>query len=217
MAQPGNLKHLILLAIMMPAIVACNSISKRPPGSYLASYQDFPPQVSGFQVCHDDGCENLTAVQLSDDDWQQLYAQFKPAADTPHHEREQIRQAIALFERIAGPLTRTENDARRNDSGERWADRQRDCVAETVNTTTYLLLFQQQGWLRWHVVGFPQPRGFFSLLGPHNTAVVVERGSGKKYVVDSWFHRNGALPEIVSSEQWAAGYDPEDQQWRKRK
>ena len=55
---------------MMPAIVACNSISKRPPGSYLASYQDFPPQVSGFQVCHDVGCENLTAVQLSDDDWQ---------------------------------------------------------------------------------------------------------------------------------------------------
>ena len=201
---------LVLASVLMPA---CQSVTTRPPSSYIASYQDFPPEPGQFQVCHDMGCEGLTEVSLEAADWHRLRQLFSPQAQSASAEREQIRRAVALFERITGPLAKTHNDVSRNAAGPSLADRQLDCVAETVNTTTYLLLFQQQGWLRWHQVGFPQHRGLFSLLGPHNTAVIVEEASGQRYVVDTWFHNNGALPETVPSQLWAAGYDPAESKW----
>ena len=213
MAAPGNRLSILLLVLASALMPACQSVTTRQPSSYIASYQDFPPKPAQFQVCHDVGCQELTIVSLEAGDWQRLRQLFTPQAQSAAAEREQIRRAIALFERITGPLAKTHNDMSRNDMGPQLSDRQLDCVAETVNTTTYLLLFQQQGWLKWHQVGFPQHRGLFSLLGPHNTAVIIEKASGQRYVVDSWFHNNGALPEIVSSELWAAGYDPAETKW----
>ena len=66
------------------------------------------------------------------------------------------------------------------------------------------------------IVGFPRHRGWFSLLAPHNTAVVIEKATGKEFVVDSWFHKNGELPEVVSVDQWLSGYDPDDKKLRKK-
>ena len=210
MVTTVHLKYFATICLALLILQACQSLSERAPESYIASYQEYPPKVEQFQVCHDVGCENRTLVSLKQADWEKLKGYFQPAAISAKAEREQIRNAVALFEEIVGPLAKTQNDMSRNQSGPRWTDRQLDCVAETINTTTYLLLFQQQGWLRWHTVGFPQHRGFFDLLGPHNTAVIVEKTNGQRYVVDSWFHKNGELPEIVTSEQWAAGYDPDD-------
>ena len=210
MAAAGYLKLFALTGMAFLVLQGCQTIGTRKPESYLASYQDYTPAIKRFQVCHDIGCENLTQVSLKHSDWEKLKTYFQPAAISAEAERERIKQAIAAFENVVGPLTKTQHDLSRNQSGVRWADRQLDCVAETVNTTTYLLLLQQQGWLAWHRVGYPQHRGLFDLLGPHNTAVIVEKTSGRKFVVDSWFHDNGELPEIVTSEQWAAGYDPDD-------
>lgn len=213
MVAPGNRLNILILVLASVLMSACQSVATRPPASYIASFQDFPPEPAQFQVCHDMGCEELTNVSLEAEDWYGLRQLFTPQAQSALAEREQIRQAVALFERITGPLAKTHNDMSRNAAGPSLADRQLDCVAETVNTTTYLLLFQQQGLLKWHQVGFPQHRGLFDLLGPHNTAVIIEKASGQRYVVDSWFHNNGALPEIVSSELWAAGYDPAESKW----
>jgi hypothetical protein len=210
MVAAVHLKSLAVLVMASLVLQGCQSIESRKPERYLASYQDYTPAVKRFQVCHDVGCENLTHVSLRHSDWQKLKAYFRPTPVSAKAERERIGQAIAMFENIVGPLTNTQHDVSRNQPGVRWTDHQLDCVAETVNTTTYLLLLQQQGWLAWHSVGHPQHRGLFDLLGPHNTAVIVEKASGDKFVVDSWFHDNGQPPEIVTSEQWAAGYDPDD-------
>ena len=210
MVTERYLKTISGLCVTLAVLAGCQTYySTRPPESYIASYQDFQPEINRFQVCHDVDCENMTAVSLDEMGWQQLGKSFSVNANSAVQEREQIKSAIALFEEITGPMAKTDNDQARNTSG-RWGDRQLDCIAETVNTTTYLLLLRQNGWLKWHDVGLPRHRGLFSLMAPHNTAVIREKQTGREFVVDSWFHKNGSAPEIVPLEQWLSGYDPDN-------
>lgn len=202
------MKNILLLSGLLLVLSACQTFSIRDAGQYLILYQDFPPKTEKFQVCHDVGCENLTPVSLKAEHWQSLAEIFRQAAASPAQERRQIASAVARFEKLVGPYAGTMNDQRRNQGAMR-PDAQLDCIAETVNTTTYLTLFKEQGWLRWHQVSLPRHRGLFTLQAPHNTAVLLEKGSGKEYVVDTWFHANGEPPEIVPVEVWLAGYDPD--------
>lgn len=210
MAEQRHLISITKLLVILALLAGCQTVSTKPE-SYIAHYQDFPPAVERFQVCHDVDCENLTPVTLDSKAWNKLGDVFRQPAASARQERAQVRSAIALFENIIGPIAKTANDQPRNDSGG-WvnSERQLDCIAETVNTTTYLLLLEQQGWLKWHRAGFPKHRGLFTLHAPHNTAVIREKSSGKEYAVDSWFHANGKKPEVVPINQWTSGYDPDD-------
>ena len=196
---------------MLVVLAGCQALSSTRPESYIAHYQDYPPQVERFQVCHDVDCKNLTPITLDNTAWSKLHDPFKQPAASASQEREQIKSAVALFEEIVGPIAKTASDQPRNDSGG-WGntDRQLDCVAETINTTTYLMLLEQQGWVKWHRTSFPKHRGLFTLHAPHNTAVLKEKASGREYAVDSWFHANGKRPEVVPIEQWSSGFDPGD-------
>lgn len=83
---------------------------------------------------------------------------------------------------------------------------QLDCVDKTVNTTTYLRLFQRAGLLHWHRVGMPAHRG--SVLGwdVANTAVLVELNGGKRaYSMDTALGDPGLPPYIMPIEAWIAG------------
>ena len=77
---------------------------------------------------------------------------------------------------------------------------QMDCIDESINTTTYLTLFEQQGYLRWHRVTDRAYRG--SLLDAHWAAQVEQVDNAVKYVIDSWFQDNGMLPYIAKSTEW---------------
>ncbi len=171
-------------------------------------YQDFPPGQQQFQVCHDVGCENLTEVVLSERQWENLRRHFNRKAISAHQERLRIATAIAEFERLVGPIANTMYDEAENNGSFSGKGNQLDCIAEAVNSTTYLTLFQQRDWLHWHRVALPRHRGWASLLGPHNTAVIQEIATGNEFVVDSWFEANGLLPHVVPLETWLAGYFP---------
>jgi hypothetical protein len=51
-------------------------------------------------------------------------------------------------------------------------------------------------------------RGNFVDGWPHNTAVLIENGTGASYAVDSWFFANGVEPAIVPLDEWKAGWRP---------
>ncbi|MET0092598.1 MAG: hypothetical protein ABW120_03625, partial [Sedimenticola sp.] len=76
-----------------------------------------------------------------------------------------------------------------------------DCIAESLNTTTYLKLMEDDGLLQWHQVLERKKRsiGFFAV---HWTAVIREKTSRQKYAVDSWFLENGKPPVIQTIEEW---------------
>ena len=211
MAADVDIKSLLLLSAILAMLAGCQATgSKKTPERYIASYQDIEPTIERFEVCHDIHCEGRTTVQMDSASWQHLNEQFAGGSSSAAREREQIRSAIGLFEEIVGPIAGTSGDKPRNATGP-WGDRQLDCIAETVNTTTYLLLFREQGWLQWHDVALPRHRGFFTGHWPHNAAVIREKQSGEEYVIDSFFYKNGVPPVIVPARSWQAGYDPDDE------
>ncbi len=91
--------------------------------------------------------------------------------------------------------------------------RQLDCIAETTNTTAYLLLLQERGLIQRHSPRYPQHRGFMHGQLPHNTAVMEDLETGERYAVDSYFHANGKRPEIVPVAAWIAGFKPDTIQY----
>ncbi len=85
-----------------------------------------------------------------------------------------------------------------------------DCIDEATNVTVYLTMMKNDGLLRWHRIGSPATRGFFTLLLslPHTTAVIQEVGSNTEYAVDSYYRSNGQPPYIVPLSEWRRGWNP---------
>jgi hypothetical protein len=78
-----------------------------------------------------------------------------------------------------------------------------DCWDTTRNAMSLLLVLQAWGSLRHHTVGNPRYRGNI-LVGqlPHNTAVIVERKSGTKWIVDMWPTAYGQVPDVMPLAKW---------------
>ena len=70
-------------------------------------------------------------------------------------------------------------------------------------TTSLLLVLQQWGLLKYHVVGDPHYRGNTLVLQtPHNTAVLVELATRVEWVVDMWTRGYAQSPDVMTVEKW---------------
>jgi hypothetical protein len=164
------------------------------------------PDPAHFNICFGHGCTYLGWVKLSTEQWQQVRDVFAEPADSAAEERAQIAAAIALLERIVGPLTGTDGD-----KGGDWAGLglrgQMDCIDESINTTIYLRMLQKDGLMRRHSVVDRATR--WTLISwPHTTAVIRERDSLERWAVDSWFLDNGEPPFVLPLETWSSGWKP---------
>ncbi|ORU90868.1 MAG: hypothetical protein A6F71_07930 [Cycloclasticus sp. symbiont of Poecilosclerida sp. M] len=134
---------------------------------------------------------------------------FSPAATTAERERKQIAGAIGQIERYVGPMTKTAYDLPGTFEAPLFdVQRQMDCVDEAKNTTLYLRILREKGWINFHREGYRVNRGFFFNGWPHTSAMINNPSTGKDYVVDSWFHKNGEPVEIVPLKLWHAGWWP---------
>jgi hypothetical protein len=194
-------------ALVLAAAVICAGCTGSPSRGLLRQFAS-QNSLTSFLVCHDYGCAKNATVPFSDGEWAQIRTVFTPAPQDAAEERERIRKAVALMETLVGPKAGTSKDApgaalEIDDRGG-----QMDCIDEAYNTSNYLLLFNTVGLLHWHVPGMPVRRGSFIDRWPHNTATIVERGSGDTYTVDSWFGANGELPDVVPVQAWLDGWHP---------
>jgi hypothetical protein len=204
----GPMRRTAQRAIWLVAAAAVSACSTSPSATYLARYQA-TNMPSSFRVCSDFGCGRDTVVVLDEGEWRQIGAIFSPVATDAAAEREQIRAAIANFEMVVGPKTDTQNDEAGAALFSFDPHGQMDCIDEAYNTSTYLRLLAMQGLLHWHTVGLPVMRGHLIDRWPHNTATITELGTSDTFAVDSWFHANGAPPEIVALAVWRSGWHPE--------
>ena len=152
-------------------------------------------------VCYGFSCKIRQIVSITPSEWRSVVGWFDETATTPEDERQQIRQAIGWMEVVVSRYTPTHLDKGMNLEN-RPVDMigQMDCIDESINTTTYLTLFEQQGRLHWHRVTDRAYRG--SLFDAHWAAQVEQVDNGVNYVVDSWFQDNGMLPYIAKSAEW---------------
>lgn len=167
------------------------------------------PSLNSFDICHAGGCEEVARVSLNIDEWNTISELFQTPAETAEDERELISLAIGMFETFVGVKTRTENDLGGTFSGFN-VPGQLDCNDEAINSTTYMKLLSQAGFLKFHHVIDTKRRGYFLDRWPHSTAAIEENASKQRYAVDSWFYDNGSPAVIIPLEQWKDGWKPED-------
>ncbi|WP_310620383.1 hypothetical protein [Flexibacterium corallicola] len=134
----------------------------------------------------------------------QLRTIFAKGGETPELERQAISNAVSWQEKRVGKLIGSSDDLGGLDIYNAGVPGQMDCIDEAANTTSLLVFLQSKSLLRHHIVERPQTRGyFFDGKYPHATAVVREKMSGQKYVIDSWRLPNGNPPDIMLLTVWS--------------
>ncbi len=166
------------------------------------------PDPDAFSICYNHTCKDVTTLSLDSHQWRKVSAVFMPPAADAAGERRQVAEAVGLLEQLVGDLVGTTNDRGGNLEGLLSGGKQMDCIDESTNTTTYLVMVSKGQLLCWHTVEDRSSRGFFIFGMPHTTAVVKDNATGKKWAVDSWFHDNGVPPEILPLSEWRGGWEP---------
>jgi len=165
------------------------------------------PTPEHLSVCHDNGCAQMDVIGLQPEHWRTIVSLFTPRAGNAAEERMLIATAIQYLERVVGRLTGTDQDIAGTFEG-LGKPGQMDCLDEATNTTSYLLMMQNEKLLTHHVVREPVTRGWFLFGWPHSAASIEETDSGRRFAVDSWFEDNGRLPHIIPMSAWRNGWKP---------
>ncbi len=167
------------------------------------------PYLHQFSFCQGGGCAKMSQLSLNQADWQPIVKLFQPLPSNAEMERAYLAKAIGLLEQIVGSKTGTSND-RAGTFGNSDFPGQQDCNDEAINTTIYMRLLQQAGYMRFHEIEDMRTRNFFFTGWPHTTAVIHDIKTKQRFAVDSWFYDNGLPATIVPFEIWKDNYFPDD-------
>ena len=207
-------------AVLAPLLAAGLGACTVPGGKYdqmMAERGVAGASREAFTVCHGHGCRLRSEATLTAQDWAPVADLFVPPPASAAAERDRIAAAVGLLETAVGRKTGTSGDVGGTlnafgvtSGGATGFDDQFDCIDETTNTSVYLTLLAQAGYLKWHRIDGWAGRG--SVIGgggwPHQTAVIVELQRKRAYAVDSWFEDNGKAAYMVPLEAWYAGWVP---------
>ena len=152
-----------------------------------------------FVQCYDFGCKSTQELHFQASHWDEIRAIFDQGVVDSESERQAIRRAVALMERISGEMSGTHLDKAGNWPGYD-LPRQMDCIDESTNTYQYLNALEQLDLLRWHRAGIKYHRLVW--FADHWTASIREIGSERIIAVDSWYLDNGELPYLQSLDDW---------------
>lgn len=213
---PAGLLSRIPALILAATLGACAASGGRYD-AMMAERQVAGARLESFTICHGHGCRLRSRLGLTAQEWDPVADLFAEPVASAAVERGRIASAIGLIEAAVGRKAGTSRDRGGTlnafgvaASGTTGFDDQFDCVDETTNTSVYLTLLVQAGYLKWHEIDGWAGRG--SLIGsdgwPHQTAVIVELQNQRAFAVDSWFEDNGHAAYMVPLEDWRAGWSP---------
>jgi hypothetical protein len=163
----------------------------------------FPPTAQRMTVCYSFGCRRREMLDFTAGDRNALTQILAAGRASAAAERAAVQKAVIWFDRRMGPVIGTDKRVAKADF--RYFDDKHnyDCWDTTRNTTSLLLVLQQWGLLRYHVVGDPHYRGNALVLQtPHNTAVLVDRATKVEWVVDMWPRGYLQPPDVMTVEKW---------------
>ena len=156
-----------------------------------------------LHICHAYDCSQQSTVEFPPKKLAEIQTLFKNLRDA-EAEREAASRAVGMMYVFAGTQSPIWQDHGGNDDDEELPGRM-DCIDHSTNTTTFLLLMQRRGWLRFHDVGRPIRRNVWNA---HWAVDLIERGSGERFVVDSWFLDPGEPAAVFALDSWLDGARP---------
>jgi hypothetical protein len=171
-----------------------------------ATYDEYSvsaPTSELVVVCHGFGCKFRAEVELSAADRGTLAQIMAGGKASPAAERQAVAGAWAWFDRRIAASAGTRNHVAAAGAEYMFDSRQFDCIDASRNTTSLLLVLEQLGLLRFHMVDVPKSRGALIDGRPfHYTAVLRERANGIKWAVDSWTRAYGQPAEVMTLARW---------------
>lgn len=197
----------MLMAVAALSVGACTFEREGSPDLHFADFKAEPPRKNSVFLCHAYGCQMQTKVTFGTNHIQEIASIMAKTkkADTPHEERRAVAYAVAYMYKHTGEVTGTKGDRPGMDFQGPGDPTQMDCVDHSANTTSFLIVLQNNNLMKHHTVGRPFGRGNI-LLGvsnwPHWTAVLFEKSNGQKWAVDSWIHAHGENPAVTEAEKW---------------
>jgi hypothetical protein len=188
---------LSVLAVQSPASASQAALRWFKSQGYVG------PEGTRIVACHGYGCARRQVISV-DGAWLNRASAFlKTGRISPAAERKAIAQVVSIYTAYLAASIGGRPDIPGSPAQMSGVHGQMDCLDETANTTSLLLVLQERGLLTYHRVEPPESRGFF-LDGryPHFSAVIVENGSGQEWAVDPWRKAPGQKPEILPLVQW---------------
>ncbi|WP_243374018.1 hypothetical protein [Microvirga solisilvae] len=161
------------------------------------------PAGTRIIACHGYGCVRRQAISVDGSWLSRASALLRAGSASPEAERQALAQVVSAYTAYLASSIGGRPDVPGSPAGMSGVQGQMDCLDETANTTSLLLVLQDQGLLSYHEVEPPESRGFF-LDGryPHFSAVIAEKKSGREWAVDPWRRAPGQRPEILPLTQW---------------
>jgi len=197
----ARLSFLFLICLSLSACITEPASYK----NYFAKKKIAIPDSTQLQHCRGYGCRFKDSISLAPTDWQKIKSHFHKNPKDAAEERARISVAIGTFEKIVGKASGSDVDLA--GTFQSTGNFQEDCVDESINTTSYLVILKNAGLLRFHDILQPTARLWSGW--PHQTAVILENTTQEKFAVDSWFHDNGVNAEIIPLALWEAGWSPQ--------
>jgi hypothetical protein len=187
--------RLVIIALALACLAF--TTSSRTIELHYRDYGGTMPKSNTVYVCHGSGCKYKTRFRFSPQDIDALSRIFA-GASSPPDERARIAQAIAWAERRVCKTAGTCQD--RPQAGWTSIRGQLECVDESMNATSYLLLIQSHRLLKYHKVITPLHRFSFGTF-PHWGARLA--ATDGEFIVDSFFRANGEKPDVLPVYVWA--------------
>jgi hypothetical protein len=168
-----------------------------------SSVSIFPPSAQRMTVCYGFVCRRREILDFSAADRNALARILAAGHASAATERAAVQKAVIWFDRRMGPVLGTNKRVAKADFRAGDDSHNYDCWDITRNTNSLLLVLQQWGLLKYHVVGDPHYRGNALVLQtPHNTAVLVERATSVEWVVDLWPRAYSQPPDVMTVAKW---------------
>jgi hypothetical protein len=168
-----------------------------------AAVEAQPPTAGQMMVCYGFVCRRKMVLHFSPDERSALKKILTSGRTSAAEERKALQRAFVWFDRRVGRDIGTSRRVARADFRAGDDAHNFDCFDTTRNAVSLLLVFQEWGLLNHHTVADPQFRGNV-LVGqtPHNTAVLIEKKTGKKWIIDMWTTAYGQVPDVMPLDKW---------------
>jgi hypothetical protein len=195
--MPLLISVVLLLTAFSPAHAAQN------PQSWFQERDYVAPAGTQIIACHGYGCVRRKAISV-DGTWiSRASALLRAGSGSPEAERQALAQVVGTYTAYVSASLGGRPDIPGSPPQMSNVHGQMDCLDETANTLSLLLVLQDQGLLTYHRVDQPESRGFFfDGRYPHFTAIIAEKRTGREWAVDPWRRAPGQRPEILPLVQW---------------
>jgi hypothetical protein len=192
-----------MFALLLGAPQSAAAELSREVAALYSTVSIYPPSATSMTVCYGFVCRRREILTFTPGDRAALTQILNAGHASAAAERAAAQKAVVWLDRRMGPIIGTNKRVAKADF--RYFDDKHnyDCWDTTRNTTSLLLVLQQWGLLRYHVVGDPHYRGNALVLQtPHNTAVLVERATRVEWVVDMWPRGYLQPPDVMTVGKW---------------